>query len=379
MKIVATMMVRDEADIVAAMVEHHLDQGVDLLIVTDNASVDGTTEILQAYADLGVVELHHDPVHRKQQGVLVTGMARRAFTEHGADWVLNLDADEFLRAVDPHLTVREALESIPADLGAFVTPVTNLVGAPAQRGSGIKRLHWRDGRTDDALKLVGINAQPTPNAVHRGDPDVTVSQGNHFVSIASQGQPEPQFALEVLHLPWRSWAQLERKVVNAGRAYTDNPDLKPSRNHHGMADYRRYLGHRLRYYYLMRMPTRSDLTAGELDGTYQLDTWLTDRLTGLADSARRPDLLRAVLDDTDDAVVPEAEHAEGTAVAHAFVALERERDEAAHRADDLARALARATDERDRARAQASMTAGDRVRRRAGRTVRGIRRRLPGS
>jgi hypothetical protein len=257
--------------------------------------------------------------------------------------------------------------------------VTNLVGAPAQSGAGIRRLAWRDVRTDDALKLVGINAQPTPNAVHRGDPDVTVSQGNHVASVASTGQPDPAFALEVLHLPWRSWDQLERKVVNAGRAYAENPDLRPSRNHHGMADYRRYLGHRLRYFYLMRMPTRSDLASGEQDGTYVLDTWLHDRLSALVGRARRPDLLTAVLDDSNDAIVSEVEHAQGAEVAQAFVGLERERDEATHRADDLARALARATDERDRALAVASLTVGDRVRRRAGRTVRGLRRRLPGS
>jgi hypothetical protein len=379
MKIVATMMVRDEADLVAAMVEYHVDQGVDLIIVTDNASLDGTTEILQAYADLGVVELHHDPVHRKQQGVLVTAMARRAFAEHGADWVLNLDADEFLRAVDPDLTVRQALQGIPVELGAFTTPVSNLVGAPAQRGSGVDRLTWRDLRTDDALKLVGINAQPTPNAVHRGDPEVTVSQGNHFVSLASAGQPDPAFALEVLHLPWRSWDQLERKVVNAGRAYTENPDLRPSRNHHGMADYRRHLGGRMRYYYLMRMPTRAELAAGEQDGTYVRDEWLRDRLHGLVDRARRPDLLAASLDASDDGVETEADHQRGADLARAFVELERERDEATHRAADLERALARTRDERDRARAQASLTAGDRVRRRAGRAVRGVRRRLPGS
>src|SRR4051794_31649606 len=103
-------MVRDEVDIVAAMVEHHLAQGVDLLIVTDNASVDGTTEVLEAYAAHGRVELHHDPVHLKQQGAVVTGMARRARTQHRADWVLNLDADEFLAPRDRSLTVREALE-----------------------------------------------------------------------------------------------------------------------------------------------------------------------------------------------------------------------------------------------------------------------------
>ena len=110
MKIVMTMMVRDEIDVLAAMIEHHLDQGVDLIIATDNASVDGTTELLEAYEAAGKVELHHDPEHRKQQGVVVTRMARRAYTEHGADWVINADADEFFVPADRRLTLREALE-----------------------------------------------------------------------------------------------------------------------------------------------------------------------------------------------------------------------------------------------------------------------------
>jgi hypothetical protein len=76
-------------------VEHHAAQGADLIIATDNGSFDGTTEVLKAHADLGIVELHHDPVHRKQQHVLVTNMARRARSEYAADWVINADADEF--------------------------------------------------------------------------------------------------------------------------------------------------------------------------------------------------------------------------------------------------------------------------------------------
>src|SRR5215207_4020051 len=100
MKLVTTVMVRDEIDIIAAMIEHHLAQGSDLIIATDNGSVDGTTEVLQRYADLGVIELHHDPVHRKQHGAVVTRMARRARTEHAADWVINADADAFWVPVD---------------------------------------------------------------------------------------------------------------------------------------------------------------------------------------------------------------------------------------------------------------------------------------
>ncbi len=215
-RFVVTVMVRDEVDVMAAWVEHHLAQGADLIIATDNGSIDGTTEVLQAYADRGVLELHHDPVFRKQQHAVVTGMARRAASEHGADWVINADADEFWVPCDKALTLRSALDRIPTSLGAFTVPVINLVGPPALRGSGIDRLLWRDVRTAEQLHAVGIYAQPTDDAVHRGDPDVTVSQGNHFVSLKSTGQPDPAFALEVLHLPWRSWSQYERRVVNTG-------------------------------------------------------------------------------------------------------------------------------------------------------------------
>lgn len=312
MRIIATMMVRDEIDIVAAMIEHHLDQGVDTLIVTDNGSVDGTAEVLERYAETGRVELHHDPRHLKQQATVVTEMARRARTHFRADWVLNLDADEFLVPRDKGLNVRGALARTPLSLNSFHVPVVNLVGPAAFSGSGIGRLEWRDQRSDEDLLKVGLHAQPTPNAVHRGESDIEVVQGNHFVSLPSNGEPPEEAAMEVLHLPWRSWAQLERKVVNAGRAYEANPEVNPSPRHHGMRDYRRYLDGWLQDAYLARTPTRTQLAAGKFNGAYVFDDWLTNHLRILADRAIHPDLLRDVIDPANDKPVPEDEHAAGS-------------------------------------------------------------------
>ncbi len=323
-RIIATMMVRDEIDIVAAMIEHHLDQGVDLLIVTDNASVDGTTEVLEQYAATGRVELHHDPLHLKQQAKVVTAMARRARTEHRADWVLNLDADEFLVPFDTSMTVRQALEGTSLHLNAFTTPVTNLVGPAGWSGSGLGRLLWRDVRTEEQLQTIGIHAQPTANAVHRGESDVVIAQGNHFVSLVSNGQPPPEVSMEVLHLPWRSWAQLERKVINAGRAYENNPELRPSPRHHGMKDYRRYQAGRLQEAYLARTPQRSELEAGEVDGSYVRDEWLVTHLRDLTERALLPDALHSVVDPDADAPVPEDEHAAGAALGREQLAAEPE-------------------------------------------------------
>lgn len=273
-----TMMVRDEADIIETMLEFHLAQGVDEILVTDNGSADGTTEILEQYASAGRIRLFHEPVQKKQQGQLVTNMARRAHTEFGADWVINADADEFLRPVDPSKTLRDVFREMPTSLGAFTAPVVNLVGPPAWSGSGVGRLVWRDGRSEEELRLGGVHAQPTPNAIHIGDAGVIVKQGNHHVSIPSTGQPPAGLELEVLHLPWRSWRQFEHKVEIAGRAYRDNPRLKPSPRHHGMRDYARLQQDRLLPIYLLRQPDPADLLPGADHGPFRFDDSLARSL-----------------------------------------------------------------------------------------------------
>lgn len=278
MKLAITLMVRDEADIVRAMIDHHLAQGVDIFIVTDNGSIDGTAEILAEYADRGLIDLRHDPSHLKQQSPVVTRMAQDAYTLYGADWVINADADEFFVPLDRSMTLHDIFEQIPNSIQAFLVPVTNLTGSPAKGGTGIQRLVYRDVREKDALDRAGIIAHPTPNAIHIGAPDIQVVQGNHLVSLASKGAPTPELSLEVLHLPWRSWNQYKAKVENAGRAYDSNPDLTPSPNHHGMRDYARLKAGALLPYYFMRHPTATELAEGLASGQFVEEHFLAETL-----------------------------------------------------------------------------------------------------
>ena len=270
MRLAMTLMVRDEADIVGAMIDHHLAQGVDTLIVTDNGSVDGTAELLEGYAADGRIVLHHEPEHRKQQAVTVTRMAREAATEHGADWVINADADEFWLPRADGLTLKEAFGGIPKSIQAFDVPVHDMIGPAALAGTGLQRLVYRDLRTEAALHRVGLKAHATHDAAHIGDPGIEVVQGNHFVSLENRGPVPDGFEVEVLHFPWRSWEQYSRKVRNAGSAY-ENSELTPSPNHHGMRDYRRLLAGVLYPLYLCRHPDAAELEAGLSTGEYVLD------------------------------------------------------------------------------------------------------------
>lgn len=326
MKIVVTVMVRDEADIIAAMVEHHLAQGVDLMIVTDNGSVDGTREILADYAATGRVELHDDPVHEKQQSSVVTAMARRAYTEHGADWVINADADEFWLPVDRSLTLRTALEQIPVDLVTWPVPVVNMTGVAAHRGTGIRRLTYRDLRSDESLmEKAGLHAQPTADAIHVGSPDVEVVQGNHFVNLESTGRPAPELELEVLHLPWRSYEQYSRKVEATGLAYEASPDKRPSPNHHGMRDYRRLRAGNLYEFYAFRHPLVGEQGA-DVGPDFAHDPILVELLESIDPVVPRH-LAAALSSSTDGDVTPE-EHLAGTELARRLLPVEIERVEA---------------------------------------------------
>src|SRR6476659_114991 len=117
MKLVMTLLVRDEQDIVRENLDFHLAQGVDEVIVTDNGSEDATVEILREYESRGVVRLLHEPEDDYSQGSWVTRMAQLAASQ-GADWVINNDADEFWWPLGESL--RSVFEQLGGGVGLVV-------------------------------------------------------------------------------------------------------------------------------------------------------------------------------------------------------------------------------------------------------------------
>ena len=94
-RLIMTLLVRDNADIVAANMDFHLAMGVDHIIVTNNRSEDATRNIVLDYVRRGAATLIDEYNDDYDQSTWVTRMARMAARDLSADWVINSDVDEF--------------------------------------------------------------------------------------------------------------------------------------------------------------------------------------------------------------------------------------------------------------------------------------------
>lgn len=285
-----TLFVRNEIDVIGATIEHHIAAGVDLIIATDNASTDGTTDILAMYRDADVLELAHEPRHDHEQGRAVTNMARRAASNYGAHWVINCDADEFFWPIGvDKLTSNEltkALETVGTNYGRISARRSNLISDPRKHGSWVQRLVIRDNESVNTATGKRI----APKCCHRSDPHVVVSEGNHIVS----GPTIQQFGespLEVLHVPNRSYKQYERKIVNGGSALASNKRLPVGVGSHWRYDYESFLNGELYPIYCERQLTTEKLENGLTTGRLTRDTRLRNRLGQLRSQAIVPEAL----------------------------------------------------------------------------------------
>lgn len=226
MRIVLTLLVRDEIDLIGSNLEYHLAEGVDHIIVTDNGSQDGTREVLAQCQSNGRVTVLDEPPSDFSQHRWVTRMARLACIEFGADWVINADADEAF--VWRHGSLKEALRRIPPDTQSLLANRTDFVPfeRPERQSPWIEMVY----RKAVSLNLAG-QALP-PKALHRGVPDVVIAQGNHGARSSHFSGPPGMTEIEVFHYPARSYSQFESKVRNGGSGYARNCDLDRTQGFH---------------------------------------------------------------------------------------------------------------------------------------------------
>lgn len=204
--VAAIARVKDEADVIAATVSRMREQ-VDLVIVEDNNSTDGTLDILR---DLDGVEVLQDPTVGYYQSQAMSRLASYAAIERSAEWVVPFDADEVWYS--PFGSIRDVLLEHPEASIATAELYDHVATGHDPAGDDpTVRIGWR---RRDAAELPKVAVRPRPR--------VTVHQGNHGADFgATIGG-----LLVVRHYPYRSAEQFVSKARNGAAAYaaTDLPE-----------------------------------------------------------------------------------------------------------------------------------------------------------
>ena len=231
-RVVMALKVRDEEDVIEDVLRYHHAQGVDFFIVTDNASTDSTPAILGRWVEAGLARVIDEPSSelRERGHEWVTRMARAAASEHGADWVVHGDADEFWWPLEG--TIKDALAAVPEDYGVVLGPRCEFVARPDDEGGYLDRLVYREARSLIRPKIAH-RAVADAMVLHRGQHDVTAGADEEDAwqrlrtpgrpvlrSVRPEGPgeseerlvPYPRYPLRIFHLPLRSFAQYQDKV-----------------------------------------------------------------------------------------------------------------------------------------------------------------------
>jgi Glycosyl transferase family 2 len=272
MKLVMTLRARDEADVVDAQITFHLNAGVDFVVATDHRSADGTTEILERHAREGRLHLLREDGAAMREGEWATHMARLAARDFGADWVISSDADEFWWPRGGSL--KDVLASVPERYGVVHALLRQFVPRPDDGSFFAERMTARvsgSAPINDPTSLF----RPNLKAIHRGDPDVTLSAGAHTLLESGLVPMRGWYPIELLHFPIRSFEQCDRKYANL------RDSLGQSRNAYYEDVARAREEGRFREFYDSLVIGDEALERGLREGSLVLDTRLRDALRTL--------------------------------------------------------------------------------------------------
>ncbi|MFW0110864.1 glycosyltransferase family 2 protein [Rothia sp. CCM 9416] len=193
-------MVKNEADVIEQAVKHLLDQGLDHIIIVDNGSEDKTVEILHDLARTHPISVGTDNEPAYYQSEKMTWLADKA-KEHGATWIVPFDADEFWFGT---------AGSLASALAVAREPI-------------LEALIYNQFPQPDGSWKVDATPHQEAKICFKPNRPFVVAMGNH--SLIGPGKTGTS-KIAILHRPWRSFEQFERKIRQGSAALqlTDLPE-----------------------------------------------------------------------------------------------------------------------------------------------------------
>jgi hypothetical protein len=234
-KIVLLVMPSDQGDILTDYVEWHLHLGIDLILAEDVDSSDNTHEILASFSKTGRLHWSLIPERNRLKYRAEEALVNLAIEQHGADWIIMSDVDEFL--CSPRDDLRAVLQRAAADdVTAISVPCFNMIGPALQtdrRATETQTLRIDRPRDPPAEQLIAghlpvpyVFIRHPPKTVARAAAFAKYGPGMHSVGTV-WGKTRRCGELRFLHYPIRGFDKLEVKASKAADFFDKNTHLEP--------------------------------------------------------------------------------------------------------------------------------------------------------
>ena len=230
MKLVMTILVKNELDIIEDNIRFHADQGVDAFLVMDNGSNDGTLEKLEHLsAEFDITIVINRGVYN--QCPWMTALAKQARKELGADLVISNDADEFWSAksgsLKHSLSTKDAVLSVRR---------VNMVQPLNDMASGVDyRLSCHQvscpilyNKADQIAKqgLAIPLAKISPKVIVNPNGLIKIKGGNHRAKHIRFWACRDSDDIQVHHYPIRNYQQFENNIRNRKALLDSDPSTR---------------------------------------------------------------------------------------------------------------------------------------------------------
>lgn len=232
MKIVSVTFVRNEADVIETFVRHHA-QIVDSMIIVDHMSMDDTPLILENLKSEGVpIHIVNETRQEFAQAEMTTFQMKRAVNELGADWVIFLDADEFL-VPDKGRNIGMLFEKLSQEHvhNVFWRTYVPRPEDPLNERFLFNRIQYCRAEEPNPVSKVLV-----PRIIAAKKTTV-LRTGNHKIRDMSRFRKKNIQAkhaehLHIAHFPVRSVEQITAKVLLGWPSRLASPEQKGSKNYH---------------------------------------------------------------------------------------------------------------------------------------------------
>lgn len=237
MRIAAFLGVKDEVELIERSILHLRMAGVDLIIAWDYDSKDGTSKILKSYEseeEFWIINTNEELSQPEEASLIMEYLAKA-----NADWVVFLDADEFLIAATGDL--KDSLSKANSEvllIRRFNVVLTD--SGPALPEVLMPESYESLILYDDSINALYRYIHENPNhAWIRGVPNPRVIARTEFIGGLSPGwhnitskedvpvRRSTPTDLLIAHLPFSTLSRFEKKVANIRKEFSGEPDWVP--------------------------------------------------------------------------------------------------------------------------------------------------------